>query len=116
MKAVKAEKASRIPADVCIALQTFVDKIDSAEGSADNDVAEAKFQEAAKELEELLRQYPNDKEIRQLAGKAFAYQMGVFMQRQMAKAAGSPQHTKLQSSLQQQRDDLLACSAVKKRK
>ncbi len=112
--ALSGTKASKVPQEVCTALRTFVDKVDSAADSDNEEDGQAQLQTASKELEGVLAQFQNHRGVAQLRGKAFAYQMAVVIQRQMAKAGGSHSGTgQLQSGLQRQRDELLACSGIR---
>lgn len=113
----KTSKASKVPQEACIALRTFVDKVDVAIDSEDDEAAQVQLKDATKELDEVLTRFQNRPEVAQLRGQAFAYQMGVVIQRKLAKAGvPSAEMNKVQSELQRQRDALLACSVTEKRK
>lgn len=114
--AFSGAKTAKVPPEVCSALRTFVDKVDAA-ADLDDAAAQAELKDAGKELDEVLKRFQNQKEVAQLRGQAVAYQMGVVIQRKLAKAGGSHSGmNQLQGGLEQQRDALLACSPMGKGK
>ncbi|MBI5251816.1 MAG: YIP1 family protein [Desulfomonile tiedjei] len=114
LSGTKTARTSGIPEEVCTAVKEFVHRVDAC-ASMESSEAEAQLQQAAKELEQALRPYQHNKDVQQLGGKAYAYQVGIFFQNQMG--VGSRLETsQMRGGLQQQRDELLACSAILKRR
>ncbi len=110
----KISTASTVPPEVCTALRTFVDRVDRAADLDDNEEARTELQAASNGLEEVLKQFKNHQGIHQIRRKALAYAMAVVVQHKLAKAGGSHSGAQqLESGLQRQRDELLACSGAK---